>query len=128
MKTSYYAKFSRLPKEEQDKYIPIRISNTKPKWFPYDCLDYSILSPDTVYVNDIKNNNITEEDFEKAYISYLELLNILEDALESLKEMEDNVDLGEPILLCYETSSNFCHRHILRKYLKEYKNIDIEEL
>lgn len=33
MKTSYYARFSRLPKEEKDRYMPILISTSLPKWF-----------------------------------------------------------------------------------------------
>ena len=33
MKTSYYAKFSRLPKEEKSRFMPILISTSLPKWF-----------------------------------------------------------------------------------------------
>ena len=58
MKTSYYARFSRLPKEEKDRYMPILISNSLPKWFldKEECyMEYKPLAPSSDNVFKLKN-------------------------------------------------------------------------
>jgi len=37
-------------------------------------------------------------------------------------------DLDNKILLCYEKTGDFCHRHIVGKWLKIYTKTQIEEL
>jgi len=44
-----------------------------------------------------------------------------------VKEFQHLVKYNDVILLCYEKSSEFCHRHILASYLKKYYNLDILE-
>ena len=38
-------------------------------------------------------------------------------------------DLGkDAVILCYETSDKFCHRHIVAKWLSESLGINIQEI
>lgn len=129
MKTSYYAKFSRLSKEEKSRYIPVLISTSLPKWFldrEEYYMEYKLLTPSSDNVFKLKNNNMSQEDFTNAYIDKLKGLD-LEQILEDLYDYEGIMDT-EIVLLCYEKSTDFCHRHILREYLNENFNTNITEL
>lgn len=129
MKTSYYAKFSRLPKEEKNRYILVLISTSLPKWFldrEEYYMEYKLLAPSSDNVFKLKNNKMSQEDFINAYIDKLKGLD-LEQILEDLYDYEGIMDT-EIVLLCYEKSTDFCHRHILREYLNENFNTNITEL
>ena len=129
MKTSYYARFSRLPKEEKDRYMPILISTSLPKWFldrEEYYMEYKPLAPSSDNVFKLKNNNMSQEDFINAYIDKLKELD-LERILEDMYDFEGFTDT-EIVLLCYEKSTDFCHRHVLREYLNENFNTNITEL
>lgn len=129
MKTSYYAKFSRLPKEEKSRYIPVLISTSLPKWFldREECyMEYKLLAPYSDNVFKLKNNKMSQEDFINAYTDKLKELD-LGQILEDLYDYEGITDT-EIVLLCYEKSTDFCHRHILREYLNENFNTNITEL
>ena len=119
MKTSYYAKFSRLPKEEKNRYIPVLISTSLPKWFldrEEYYMEYKLLAPSSDNVFKLKNNKMPQEDFINAYTDKLKGLD-LEQILEDLYDYEGIMDT-EIVLLCYEKSTDFCHRHILRENCK----------
>lgn len=129
MKTSYYAKFSRLSKEEKSRYIPVLISTSLPKWFldrEEYYMEYKLLAPSSDNVFKLKNNKMSQEDFINAYTDKLKGLD-LEQILEDLYDYEGIMDT-EIVLLCYEKSTDFCHRHILREYLNENFNTNITEL
>jgi uncharacterized protein YeaO (DUF488 family) len=129
MKTSYYAKFSRLSKEEKSRYIPVLISTSLPKWFldrEEYYMEYKLLAPSSDNVFKLKNNKMSQEDFINAYTDKLKELD-LEQILEDLYDYEGITDT-EIVLLCYEKSTDFCHRHILREYLNENFNTNITEL
>lgn len=129
MKTSYYAKFSRLSKEEKSRYIPVLISTSLPKWFldrEEYYMEYKLLAPSSDNVFKLKNNKMPQEDFINAYTDKLKGLD-LEQILEDLYDYEGIMDT-EIVLLCYEKSTDFCHRHILREYLNENFNTNITEL
>lgn len=129
MKTSYYAKFSRLSKEEKSRYIPVLISTSLPKWFldrEEYYMEYKLLAPSSDSVFKLKNNKMSQEDFINAYTDKLKELD-LEQILEDLYDYEGITDT-EIVLLCYEKSTDFCHRHILREYLNENFNTNITEL
>lgn len=129
MKTSYYAKFSRLSKEEKSRYMPVLISTSLPKWFldrEEYYMEYKLLAPSSDNVFKLKNNKMSQEDFINAYTDKLKELD-LEQILEDLYDYEGITDT-EIVLLCYEKSTDFCHRHILREYLNENFNTNIAEL
>ena len=127
MKTSYYAKYSRLPKEEKDKYIPIAISTTIPKWFT-EC-EYHLceLSPSSESVFKLKHGKMEISEFTLEYIDKLRHWVKIDDILDEAKEIESSED-KEIVFLCYEKSDDFCHRHLLRDFLNNNYDINIEEL
>ena len=129
MKTSYYAKFSRLPKGEKSRFMPILISTSLPKWFLNSeeyYIEYKTLAPSRNNVFNLKNDCISQEDFTNAYLNKLKGLD-MEQILEDIYDLEGITD-SEVIFLCYEKSDDFCHRHILREYLNENFNTNITEL
>ena len=129
MKTSYFAKFSRLPKEEKNRFMPILISTSLPKWFLNSeeyYIEYKTLAPSRNNVFNRKNDYISQADFTNAYLDTLKGLD-MEQILEDIYDLEGITD-SEVIFLCYEKSDDFCHRHILREYLNENFNTNITEL
>ena len=66
---------------------------------------------------------ISEEENIKYYIEqyYLQVLKDLD--IESL--LENEID---PILLCYEDSNDFCHRHIVAEYVELKYGIEVKEI
>lgn len=52
-----------------------------------------------------------------------------EEVLNKLNPRKVFEDLGEnAILLCYEKSKDFCHRHLVSRWLMDNLNIEIKEL
>ena len=129
MKTSYFAKFSHLPKEEKSRFMPILISVNLPKWFLNSeeyYLEYKPFAPSRNNVFNLKNDYMSQEDFINDYLDKLKGLD-MEQILEDIYDLEGITD-SEIIFLCYEKSDDFCHRHILREYLNENFNTNITEL
>jgi len=61
-----------------------------------------------------------EKYFEKVYY---------EEVLKDLNPMKVYVDLGQnAVLLCWEKSGDFCHRHIVADWLSKALKIDILEI
>lgn len=109
MKTSYFAKY----KEENG----ISIARYTPKWF--NGKTFIQLAPSSKLLNAYKNNIVNEEEYEIIY---------REETLSQLNAKDVYETLNDSVLLCYEKSDVFCHRHIVRKWIFEELNIKIEEL
>ena len=113
MYTSYYAKAKTI---DTTKYKLVSIARITPIWYEGEV--YKALAPTQEMVYAKKNDLISEETFEKAY---RELVLDKLDMDYVYNKLGDNA-----ILLCYEKSEDFCHRHLLSKYLRE-KGFNIEE-
>ena len=128
IKTSYFAKFSRLTDNEKEKYFPIVISTTVPYWYKDYEEHHKWISPKNILPR-YKRGEINKEQYTEEYLEFLKQL-----------EKECNIDIyewyltierrenKEVVLLCYEKGEDFCHRHILSKYLENKHNIKIDEL
>lgn len=128
MKTSYFAKFSRLTDNEKEKYFPIVISTIVPYWYKDYKEHHKWISPKDILPR-YKRGEINKEQYAEEYLEFLKQL-----------EKECNLDIyewyltiekkenKEVVLLCYEKGEDFCHRHILSKYLENKHNIKIDEL
>ena len=127
MKTSYFAKFSRLNDEEKNKYYPIAISTTIPKWFKDYREHHTFISPPNNLPFRYKNGDISWEEFTKEYIEFLDELEKIQSIYDYYKmiELEENKEI---VLLCYESTKDNCHRHILSDYIERKNNIIIEEV
>lgn len=128
IKTSYFAKFSRLTDNEKEKYFPIVISTIVPYWYKDYKEHHKWISPKDILPR-YKRGEINKEQYTEEYLEFLKQL-----------EKECNLDIyewyltiekkenKEVVLLCYEKGEDFCHRHILSKYLENKHNIKIDEL
>ena len=113
--TGYFAKTKLY---EDNGLIPISIARHTPKWF--NGKSEPILAPSEgllAYNKDI----IGEYEYENVYRDELSAKK------DNIKEVLDKYSNKNVILLCYEKSSDFCHRHLLAEYAKNNFNIDIKE-
>ncbi|WP_099467856.1 DUF488 family protein, N3 subclade [Konateibacter massiliensis] len=120
--TSYFAKLKSLP----DNIIPISICAKAPDW--YKGLEYKKLTPSYDLLMHWKIFH-DEEYYRKRFKEQvLDKLNP-ESVSSDLWYLCDNTMQTEPdiVLMCYEKSSNFCHRHLVSDWLNE-NGIKCEEL
>lgn len=124
--TSYFAQLRNFSKE----ITPISICAKAPEW--YEGLQYKYLAPDYSTLMEYKQTH----DIERYIYHYNQ--NVLsrnkpQDVLFDIRKMVPN---GDIVLLCYEKSSDFCHRHLVRDWLNKsgiecsewsIKNVDKNE-
>ena len=110
--TSYFAKAKKIT---DPNTVCVSIALNPPPWFKGLC--YKKVSP----TQDILNNwhsNHNEEQYIASYTSeVLNNLNAKSVVLDLIKLTENKYD--NIVLLCYETSDKFCHRHLLAKWLTD---------
>lgn len=122
--TSYFAKIRKFP----ENVIPVAISAIVPDW--YDGLSYSLLAPD---YETLMNYKITHN--EDSYFNrYNETVLKRVDPLFVLNDIQ--LDISDPTsypdipfwknpdfhvaLICYEKSSDFCHRHLVAEWFRSH--------
>lgn len=106
--TSYFAINATHPQAKS-------ISRWTPKWFKGPSIP--LLAPCAEILEAYKSTG----DKEHLYEAYLERLN--EIGIERVR----NVLRDGDILLCYEKSDDFCHRHVLAWFLTQH-GVEVEEL
>lgn len=106
--TSYFAKL----REILPNFVPIAICRYPPKW--YRGLIYKELAPSSNLLNTWNGGGITAEDYIRIYET--EVLNHLNPhtVVSELTKMADGHDI---VLLCYEKTGDFCHRHLVADWL-----------
>lgn len=111
--TSYFAKLKEL---EKHNIIPISICGKAPDW--YKGLRYKKLAPKYEFFMEWKKNH--DNDY---YIEHFqaEVLNGLDAAIviKELNCLVPNVNGKDIALICYEKSSDFCHRHLVAEWLNQ---------
>ena len=116
MNTSYFSS-KQILKENLNL---VSISRKSPEWFKIPMKIYKPLCPSWDLVMPYKEGKITKREYTNRY--YNEFL----DKLDPAKTYQE---LGEDaILLCWERSGIFCHRHIVANWLMVNLNITIYEL
>ena len=114
--TSYFAKLKSLPPD----IVPIAICAQIPRWYPG--LRYLKLAPKYGFFTQWKkdhNNDYYIKCFKAQVLQNLDAFRVLRD-LEALSSGKDVA------LICYEKSSDFCHRHIVADWLNTYR-LDVRE-
>lgn len=112
IRTSYFAKY-----KESDG---VSIALITPFWFKGE--SYRFLAPTWKILEEIRNSNHTLADqatYEEKYRK--EILSKLDPRL--IAQCCEG-----KVLLCYEKTGKFCHRHIVARWLKETLNIDVIEV
>ena len=110
--TSYYAKMKKLYFD----YVVVGVSTSVPRWFPYEVECLPEVYPGWDLVLGIKYGRITQEEYGKMY--WAKLMEI--DRVSVTRKLEQMYEkYGKDIVLtCYEKPGDFCHRHILGKWLE----------
>lgn len=105
--TSYFAKLRSLP----ENIVPISICGKAPDW--YTGLQYKKLAPKYGFFMEWKkthDNDYYIEHFDSEVLNLLDAKTIYEE----LSKMSGGKDIA---LICYEKPSDFCHRHLVAKWL-----------
>ncbi len=110
MNTSYYAKY------KGDNGVSIAAKC--PHWF--NGRQYKKLAPNYSLLMAYKNNLINEVEYTEQY--YKEVLNNL-DARQIYEELGEDA-----VLLCWEKSGSFCHRHLVADWLRNKLGVEVLEL
>lgn len=116
--TGYYAN---LKKYEEAGLVPVAISGVVPKFF--DGLTYKEFAPRKEMFQKWKNGEIDNFQYTQEYKAYLNTL----DKEEIKEDFDSPHSCSNMILLCYEKSGDFCHRHALADWLEENFGYRVEE-
>ena len=107
--TSYYARLKDVP----SGVVPVAVSCVVPEW--YTGLTYQAIAPSSNLVRWYKEGKYSEEDFTKGYKQKLKAID-QDEFVEKLIDLTGSEDI---VLLCYEKSYDFCHRHIIAEWLND---------
>lgn len=100
-------------------YKCVSIARVKPKWF--DGVSLYELAPPINLLERYKRGIVSEEVFKEEYLFYLKSIDI--ESIFNGLSTDDKL-----VLLCYEKTNSFCHRHILAEYLNKKYDLYINEL
>lgn len=112
--TSYFAQLKQWQREGKDMegYAAVSISLWPPRgWKGFE---YKALAPEKDILADYKAGRIDEKGYTARYLAQLSEMNPSK-VLEDLKNLTGKENI---ILLCYEKSGDFCHRHIAKRWFE----------
>lgn len=115
--TSYYAKVKKIPSD----IVRISIAAKAPQF--YSGIEYKKVCPKYGFFMEWKqnhDNNFYVEHFKKEVLDTLK-------ADEVYKDIEQLSGGKDCVLLCYEKSTDFCHRHLVADWLNSELNLDVKE-
>ncbi len=108
--TSYFAKASKEPNA-------VSIARKPPYWFKGE--QYLALAPPDGLLNAWNAGKVTPEEYTTFYSA---------EVLCQLDPEKVYSDLDGKILLCWEASDKFCHRHLVASWLADELDIEVSEL
>ena len=114
METGYYAQAKKIALDNC-----IGISRGKNRWIKIPHY-YQALAPSYDLIINLKNTG-DETAYIKDYNQMLRQLNA-QQVWDDLHAITDN-----PVILCYEKSSDFCHRHLVAEWLTKQLGVEIGE-
>jgi len=118
--TSYFANGKNI----DESIIQISIARWSPKWF--EGARMVQLAPSSKTLQLFKDRIINKEEYKDRYMQKLhKFFSNPQEVFNCLRTQWDDKDVA---LLCYEKSGDFCHRHILAKWLSKGLGIEIEEI
>ena len=96
-----------------------------PKFFKG--VTFEDLAPSNILLARYKKGQLSNEEFDYAYINQIKYLPF-DSIFNKLFELAKSEKSKGIVLLCYEKSDSFCHRHVLADYLNENFDMNISEL
>lgn len=123
--TSYFAMLRKLP----SNIIPISICAKVPQW--YSGLQYKKLAPNYNLLMHWKQNydeNYYIKHFQSEVLDKLQPREVVLDLLTMIGNFKGIDYDPQIVLMCYEKSEDFCHRHLVAKWLNNsgYKTIELK--
>jgi len=115
--TTYFAQLRNLTKD----IIPISICGKAPVW--YKGIQYKKLAPKYGFFMEWKQNHDNDFYIEHFQKEVLDTLNI-NDVITQLYTLSEDKDIA---LVCYEKSTDFCHRHLVANWIKEVGLLQCDE-
>ena len=115
--TGYFAKLKSIP----DSIVPISICGKAPAW--WKGIQYKTLAPHYSFFSEWKktgNNDYYIEHYNNDVLAALNVPMVLRE----LDTLSGGKDI---ILVCYEKPSDFCHRHLVAKWLSFYLPSEVVE-
>lgn len=112
--TTYFAQLRNLP----EHIVPISIARSTPKWFTG--LECKKLAPTWEILSEWKNSEVKGKREEERYINAFksDVLSKL-NPLDVVRELIDLAQSKDIALVCYEKRGDFCHRHIVGRWLTD---------
>lgn len=114
MYTSYFAKVKQL---EENGLVPVAICAKVPEW--YSGYHYKALAPKYDSFMEWKTTHDNDAFIEHYKDEVLSKLNV-EQVQRQLRELTQSIDSTRIVLICYEKSTDFCHRHIVIEWLNQH--------
>lgn len=115
--TSYYANIKNLPAD----IVPISIAGRCPEW--YHGLEFKVLAPKIGFFMEWKKNHDNNFYISNFYSEVLDKLN----PDEIIGKLYVKSGFARNIaLICYEKPGDFCHRHLVAKWLQDV-GYDVQE-
>jgi hypothetical protein len=122
--TSYFAKLKKLPYN----VVPIAICAKVPEWFKGK--QYKKLAPTydiLMQYKSMPNIQLYTARYKSEVLSHLNPLETIIDIINLAEpKWEDENERLDIVLVCYEKSEDFCHRHLVAQWLNE-SGINCEE-
>ena len=115
--TSYFANMKNIP----ENIVRVSICGGVPKW--YTGLQYKKVAPKYKFFmewKENKDNDFYVDHFNKEVLACITVDKFIKDINELTANAKDVV------FLCYEKPDDFCHRHLVSKWLRE-KGVDCIE-
>lgn len=109
--TTYFAKLKKLPED----IIPIAICRYVPEGLRLSCYRYFELAPNPDILMDYKRTGDVEKftkDYEEQILSKLDPHGLVRD----ITKWAGDKDIA---FICYEKSTDFCHRHLVAEWLRK---------
>ena len=109
--TTYFAQLRNLP----GSIVPISICGRAPDW--YTGLQYKKLAPKWAFFQEWKknhDNNYYIGHFNAEVLAPLTAQQVVEELRSRLPDGAKDI-----ALVCYEKTNDFCHRHLVGKWLRE---------
>ena len=114
--TSYFGMSRRFPKE---KFIKTAVCYSVPRGIGI----WNSVGPSAELVFGMKRGEITKEYYEECY--YQMLLDRKDQIAQNIPYLKNGE--RDVVLLCYEKPTDWCHRHILARFLKEQFDLEVVE-
>ncbi len=115
--TSYFARMKKIP----DEIVRISICGKAPDW--YEGIQYKKVAPKYGFFQEWKKNQDNNFYIEHFNAEVLDMLNA-ESVYRDLEKLSNGDDC---VLLCYEKSGDFCHRHLVANWLSDNLGIEVKE-